>query len=177
MARGQKTQQETVYKVMASWAVTNSYSETARQLGLPTATVRSIVKAKENDEKFVKLQDEKKAEFSKQAGEIIDKGLLLLNRRFDRAIEQEGALDILIDEIFNTPKTELSQDEKKSLVAKIRNLQLHDIKAITTAVGTLFDKKALADGQPTDRVDIIGEDKIAKLAELAGYAKQKQKQD
>lgn len=171
MARGQKTPEETVYKVMASYAVTNNYSETARQLQLPTATVRSIVKAKENDEQFIKLQEEKKLEFSKAASDIIDKGLLLLNRRFDRAIEQEEMLDMFIDEIATTNKVQLSAQEKTVLITKLRGLQLHDVKAITTAIGTLFDKKALADGQPTNRVDIIGDDKIAKLAELAGYEK------
>ena len=33
----------------------------------------------------------------------------------------------------------------------------------------LFDKKALADGKPTERTEIIGGDKLSKLAELAGY--------
>ena len=96
------------------------------------------------------------SEFSQKASEIIQKGLQLLNKRFDRAISFEDDLDILIDEIFDTDKEELSQDEKNRLVNKIRALQLQDIKAITTAIGTLFDKKALSDGQPTDKIDING---------------------
>lgn len=154
MARGQKTPEETVYKVMASYAVTNNYSETARQLQLPTATVRSIVKAKENDEQFVKLQEEKKLEFSKAASDIIDKGLLLLNRRFDRAIEQEEMLDMFIQEIAKTNKLQLSQQEKSILITKLRGLQLYDVKAITTAIGTLYDKRALAEGGSTDNVTV-----------------------
>ena len=75
----------------------------------------------------------------------------------------------MIDEIFATKKEELTQDEKNKLVNKIRALQLQDIKAITTAIGTLFDKKALADGKPTERTEIVGDDRLNKLAELAGY--------
>lgn len=83
MARGQKTSEETIYKVMASYAVTNSYSETGRQLQLPTATVRSIVKAKEEDETFVKLQEQKREEFSAKASRIIDKALDRLEKDID----------------------------------------------------------------------------------------------
>lgn len=45
------------------------------------------------------------------------------------------------------------------------------VNHITTVIGTLFDKKALADGRPTERTEIVGDDRLSKLAELAGYAK------
>lgn len=169
MPRGKKTSPEVIYKIMTSWTITDNYKETARELDLPVMTVKDIVDKNKDKPEFVKLRNEKMAEFSKRASEIIQKGLILLNKRFDRAIASESDLDILIDEIFTTNKQELSQDEKNRLVNKIRALQLQDIKAITTAIGTLFDKKALADGQPTERTEIISGDKLEKLAELAGY--------
>ena len=43
------------------------------------------------------------------------------------------------------------------------------VNHLTTVIGTLFDKKALADGKPTGRTEIVGGDKLNKLAELAGY--------
>lgn len=156
MARGKKTSPEVIYKIMTSWTITNNYKETARDLQLPVTTVKSIVDNNKDKPEFVKLRNEKMTEFSQKASEIIQKGLQLLNKRFDRAISFEDDLDILIDEIFDTDKEELSQDEKNRLVNKIRALQLQDIKAITTAIGTLFDKKALSDGQPTDKIDING---------------------
>lgn len=154
---------------MASWMTTGNYKETARDLNLAVSTVRDIVMAHKDDEQFVNLRNEKMKEFSNRAAELIQKGLVLLNRRFDRALESEYDLDVLIDEIFQSDKSELSQDEKNRLVAKVRSLQLHDIKAITTALATLYDKRALADGHPTERTEIIGGDIINKLAELAGY--------
>lgn len=154
---------------MTSWTITNNYKETAADLGLSYSTVKDIVNKNKDKPEFVKLREEKSAEFSQKASEIIQKGLTLLNRRFDRAINQEEDLDLLIDEIFDTPKTELSQDEKKKLVMKIAALQLQDVRAITTAIGTLFDKKALAEGKPTERTEIIGDSTLNKLAELAGY--------
>lgn len=154
---------------MTSWTVTNNYKETARALELPVTTVKSIVDNNKDKPEFVKLRNEKMTEFSNRASEIIQKGLTLLNKRLDRAIASEEDLDVLIDEIYATDKEELTQDEKNRLVAKIKALQLQDIKAITTAIGTLFDKKALADGNPTERTEIIGGERLSKLAELAGY--------
>lgn len=152
MPRGKKTSPEVVYEIMTSWAITNSYKETARKLGLSDTTVKDIVCRNKDKPEFVKLRTEKMNEFSEKASEIIGKGLTLLNKRFDRAIEQEENLDILIDEIYATDREELSQDEKNRLVVKIRNLQLYDIKAITTAIGTLYDKKALSDGKSTENI-------------------------
>lgn len=156
---------------MTSWATTNNFTETSRELNIPLKTVEVIVKANKDKKEFAELCSKKKADFAQQASEIIDKGMILLNRRFNRAIEQEENLDTLIDEIFATDKEELTEKEKMSLVAKVRALQLHDVKALTTAVGTLYDKRALAQGTPTENVKIIGGEKLDKLAELAGYEK------
>lgn len=169
MPRGKKTPPEVVYQIMTSWVITNNYKETARELDLPYMTVKSIVDKNKDKPEFVKLRNEKMSEFSSRASEIIQKGLTLLNKRLDRAIASEEDLDLLIDEIYATDKEELSQDEKNRLVSKIRTLQVQNMKDITTAIGTLFDKKALADGKPTERTEIIGGDKLSKLAELAGY--------
>ena len=154
MARGKKTSPEDIYKIMTSWIVTQNYSETARELSIAESTVEKIVKENKDSPEFVKLWDEKKQDFAKKAGDIIDKGMLLLERRFDRAIEQETMLDMFIDEIASENKVKLSQVEKSLLITKLRAMQLQDIKAITTAIGTLFDKKALADGKATERMSI-----------------------
>lgn len=152
MPRGKKTPPEVIYKVMTSFAVTNNYMETARELDLPVTTVKSIVDSNKDKPEFVKLRIEKKCEFSEKASEIINKGLILLERRFNRAIENEEELDLLIDEIFATDREEISQDEKNRLVSKLRVLQIQDIKAITTAIGTLYDKRALSEGAATENV-------------------------
>ena len=174
MPRGKKTSPETVYNIMTVWMTTNNYKETARQLELPVTTVKDIVDRNKDLPEFVKLRNEKMAEFSNRASELIQKSLVLLNRRLDRAIASEEDLDLLIDEIYATDKEELSQDEKRSLVLKIRALQLQDFKALTTSMCMLYDKKALADGKPTGRTELVGVDgeKLSKLAELAGYVKQ-----
>lgn len=154
MSRGKKTSPGVIHEIMASWMITNNFKETAENLGLPLTTVKEIVDKNRDKPEFVELRNEKMKEFSDRASEIIQKGLTLLDKRFDRAIASEEDLDVLIDEIFASGKDEISADEKMRLVNKIRALQLQDIRAITTAIGTLYDKKALADGSSTSNLTV-----------------------
>ena len=41
--RGKKTSPEDIYRVMTSYAITNNYNATARNLGMAVATVKNIV--------------------------------------------------------------------------------------------------------------------------------------
>ena len=43
------------------------------------------------------------------------------------------------------------------------------VNHLVTVMGTAYDKKALAEGRPTERTEIVGGDMLSKLAELAGY--------
>lgn len=43
------------------------------------------------------------------------------------------------------------------------------VNHLTTVIGTLTDKKLLLEGKPTVRAEVVGDDKLSKLAELAGY--------
>ena len=118
MPRGQKTPPETVYKIMASWAETGNYQETARQLKVPQSTVEKIVKENKNKPEFVEVCDKKRDEFSKKATQIINKALRRLENELDNYDK-----DIPINQL-------------------------------TTAIGTLFDKRALVDGEATERMSV-----------------------
>lgn len=83
MAKGKKTDNETIYKVMISVFSTGNYSETARQLNMPITTVEKIYKENENKEEFVKLCKQKKDEFAEKATRIIDKALNRLEKALD----------------------------------------------------------------------------------------------
>lgn len=123
MARGKKTDNESIYRVMLSHAVTNNYNQTSRDLDIPEPTVRKIVKDNINKEEFTKLYELKREDFVKKADKIIDKAL--------------NKLDIELD---------------KEDIA---------INHLSTVIGTLYDKRALAKGEPTSngnltiRVDLV----------------------
>ena len=135
MARGKKTSMKEIYLVMASYAITNNYSETARQLNMPVATVQDIVKANKDKEEFLKLRQEKRDEFSDKASVIIDELLVRI--------------------------TEEVSDRDKDI----------PLNHLTTALGTLYDKRALANGEMTQNVGFATNISLDKLAEISGFAK------
>ena len=133
--RGKKTAPEDIYRVMTSYAITNNYNETARNLGMAVATVKNIVDDNKNAEEFERLRMEKRDEFSDKASAIID---MLLAR-----ITKEVA------------------DEEKEI----------PLNHLTTAMGTLYDKRALSKGEMTQNVGFATNFDINKLAEISGFKK------
>lgn len=171
MARGKKTNYEDVVRIMISWFSTHNYAETSRQLNIPESTVKEIVKQYENAPEFVELRRQKEDEFADKATEIINQGLILLKRRMNRAIEEEETLDDLIEQIEMMPDDDMKYTQKVAIINKIKALQLQNVKDITTAVGILYDKRALSRGDSTQNIDFATNFDVGKLIELAGYQK------
>lgn len=164
--KGKKTDNETIYKVMLSMFSTGNFSETARQLDMPQSTVEKIYKDNKNEPEFVKLCEEKKEQFVETATNIINKATELLERRIEVALDNQDELDELIDEVWQIDKKDLNETRKKALVNKLTKMQLNNLSEITTAIGTLYDKRALARGESTTNTGItIKMDK--KVEELA----------
>ena len=164
--RGKKTNKETIYKIMLSVFTTGNYSETARQLDIPQKTVEDIYKKNIVKEEFAKLRDEKKEEFIEKATRIINKATTLLERRLDTALENQDELDEIIEEVWQMDKKDYNETRKKAIVNKIARMQLNSLSEITTALGTIYDKRNLAEGKSIVNTDInIKMDK--KVEELA----------
>lgn len=149
MAQGKKTDNETIYKVMLSYITTRNYSETGRQLNMPESTVRKIVDDNKDKEEFAKLCEEKRDEFIEKADKIIYKATELLERRLDTALESQDEIEDMIQDVWNAGEDEIKGAAKKALVNKLSRLQLNALNEITTALGTMYDKRALAKGEPT----------------------------
>lgn len=73
MARGKKTEPEVIYKIMASYAITQNKNETAKLLGISESTVRKVIEENKNNPEFAKVCEQKKADFEEQATDIIYK--------------------------------------------------------------------------------------------------------
>lgn len=118
MAKGKKTDNETIYKIMISMFSTNNFSETARQLNIPVGTVEDIYKRNIDKEEFTKLRKEKTEEFAEKATRLIDKALNRLEKVLD--------------------------DEEEKI----------PVNNLSTVIGTLYDKRNLAEGKATVNTDI-----------------------
>ena len=131
MARGKKTDTETIYKIMLSMFNTDNFNETSRLLNIPVKTVESGQKKNVEKEEFAKLRIQKKEEF-------IDKTTRIINKALNRL---EKVLD--------------NKEEK----IPVNNL--------STIIGTLYDKRALAKGESTENnsITISMSEDIKRLAE------------
>ena len=155
MARGKKTDTLTIYKIMLSVFATNNYSETARLLNIPEKTVETIYKKNIDKEEFTKLRLVKKEEFVDRADRIVNKGTELLERKLTLALEKQEDLEILIDEVMNVKDDDMKYKEKVDAIKKIAKLQLNNLSEITTAIGTIYDKRALARGESTQNQTMV----------------------
>lgn len=162
MARGVKTDNKTIAKIITSYALTNSYNATAKELKISESTVRYIIKKqkKENNKEFTKIYEEKKELFQDKANRIIDKALELLKKRYDKALENEAELDEMISIIMAADKEDMDYQEKLAVVKKIGRLQLNSLSEITTSMGTLYDKVRLAEGKSTGNINVSYEESL-----------------
>lgn len=154
MAKGKKTDNETIYKIMISMFSTNNYNETAKILNLPATTVSKLYKEHKDDEEFVKLCAEKKSDFVERADEIINKGTELLDKRLTTALERQQELDLLLDAVYDVSDDNMNPKEKLEIAKKLSRIQLNSLSEITTAIGTIYDKRALALGNPTENQNV-----------------------
>ena len=152
MARGVKIDNQKIQEVMASYALTSSYNATAKETGVCANSVKNIINKQktENSEEFAKVCEEKKELFSDRANRIINKSLSLIEDRIDTARENQAELEEIIQMVWEQDKKELNETQKKTIVNKIAKMQLNSLSELTTAMGTLYDKMRLANGESTE---------------------------
>lgn len=167
MAQGKKTDSETLYKIMLTNIITRNASETSRILNIPEPTVRKLFNEHKNDKEFIELYEQKKEEFVEKADRIINKATMLLERRLDTALENQDELEEMIYDVYNADKEEIKENQKKAIVQKISKMQINSLNEITTALGTMYDKKTIASngsliGTPNVEIKIVDNSNLEK---------------
>lgn len=151
MARGKKYNEDLKERARALLSVNNSVEEVAKTLNLPRSTVDTWRKKFENDENneknLVILRQKKKEGFINSAWRTIENAQKILERRTRRALDDEEKLDTLIDELRICV---LAGNIPKEIVMRFLELKLDDIGRLSTVIGTLYDKQALAAKEPTE---------------------------
>jgi hypothetical protein len=149
--RGKKITDEQKEKVKAVIYLNPqaTHTDISRETGIPRPTIIDMLKDKAfiDKDKFDEARQLKKQEF--------------IARAFDLAMQ---TLDVIVDKV-------------KTFKDSPEALQKANIRDLTTALGTLYDKQALASGEPTiisDRPEPTPEllqeleEKVARLKQLTG---------
>lgn len=124
MARGKKQDSKTIIDIMTSYTMTNSFTETAKELGMPITTVESVYKANKDNPKFAKAREKIENKFVNRATSVIDKTLDVIEQKLNEAVEDNDIRKY----------TRLSE--------------------LASLINTLYDKRALAKGESTQNENI-----------------------
>lgn len=158
MPKGKKLSKLDTYKIMLKMFECGSLTETSKELKIPISTIDRIYKNNLNKKEFQVLKMKTEEDFVKKANSIINKATDLLERRLDVALDNQIELEKIISEIMDADDENgepLKFKDKQDLIKKIARLQLNNLPELTTAIGTLYDKRALALGDPTTNNNVI----------------------
>ena len=176
MARGQRISQKQIEVMRAYLAAGSSISETARKMGLSKSTVATWKKCFESEGVSVESAENEQARTQKDAGARVGDGRTFEELRTfnqERFIEDAGEIvglsqrlvrQYLDYAIANRPKIERAIEvlcalgehippaQLKACVKVLTELKLPDIGKLSSVMGTMYDKRALARGEPTENV-------------------------
>jgi hypothetical protein len=137
----------------AEYGVCGNWEMVSQKLNIPVSTLKTWWRQHPPDkDEYAEYRREVKKGFIETASKAIENGAELINRRMETALKHQQELDRLLDDVAKDD--EMTATQKKELLAKIRSIELHKLSEISTAIGTLYDKRALAQGQSTENTTI-----------------------
>lgn len=177
MAKGQKLEEKQIEVMRAYLAAGSSLAETARMMGLPKSTVATYKKRfegegqassdegeneqprTENDagarvgggRTFEELRTMNTEQFIRDAGEIVALSQYLVRHDLEQAIKQREKIDKAID-VLCALGERISPQQLKICVKVLTEMKLPDIGKLSSVMGTMYDKRALAKGEPTENI-------------------------
>ncbi len=164
--KGSKYKDDILLQAFSFFAAGKRPKEVADLLNIPLSTVQKW-NIRWNKKGF-KLQPESaggetlnlaqvssdyKKEFIAKSWALIGRAQEVLSRRLERAVQSEDSIDELVLEIENLDRDELNDLQRKVLHSKIATIKIESVKELAVVLGTLYDKQALANKEPTSIVD------------------------
>ena len=182
MAKGQKLEEKQIEVMRAYLAAGTSLAETARKMGLPKSTVatwkkrfegekpaiaddldlerprpqkgagaRALGESQGSGQTFEELRTMNTEQFIRDAGEIVGMSQQLVKHDLAYAIEHRAKIDKAID-VLCALGEQISPQQLKICVKVLTELKLPDIGKLSSVMGTMYDKRALAKGEPTENI-------------------------
>lgn len=182
MAKGQKIGEKQIEVMRAYLAAGTSLAETARKMGLPKSTVATWKKRFEeekpaaaddldleqprpqkgagacalgegqtNEPTFKELRTLNQEKFIADAGEIVSMSQQLVKHDLSYALAHRAKIDRAI-EVLCALGERISPQELKLCVKVLTEFKLPDIGKLSSVMGTMYDKRALAKGEPTENI-------------------------
>jgi NAD-specific glutamate dehydrogenase len=164
--RGVAVNERTKQLVLVEYATSKNYCEVGRTFNLPESTVRKIVKENKDDLSVYeqKIHDEImvqtlewKEEFMKKAEASIEKAIGLSNQKIELStVAHEKFEDMLGELISLLKKDKVNATDVTKMITALSSVMNVPLKDLSIFIGTLFDKRALSKGEPTQNTNVSG---------------------
>lgn len=150
MARKVRHSDEERERAISLYVMYGNIGQVADEMGIAESTIRAWIKKADKETGAVAdLRAKKRAEFADRAWDTISKGVELLDREMHTALEDAAKIDKIIDEIAGMSNEDMPYKERVELIKRLSRIARPDMREITTAIGTMYDKAALARGEST----------------------------
>lgn len=156
--RGSKIDDDIKELAIALLSTNQSMTKISQKLKIPLSTLSTWKKEVENDTEFVEVRRKNKERFVTDAWGVIGDSLSLIARRVKRALEEEDEIDKLKDAVI----AGAPNGDNKSIYARFNSLKIENISSLSSIVGVLYDKQALINNEPTNKVELTLEDYLKK---------------
>lgn len=139
-------------RALAVYIASGSVTKAAKSCCAPESTVRRWIKNAERDGGLVaEMRDKKRAEFAENAWDVISVGVEILKREMYTALENADEFSDLVSRIGGCD--DISDADRAAAVRALAHAVRPDMREISTALGTLYDKAALSRGEATGKQD------------------------
>lgn len=138
---------------IAVYTTNGNLSKTSRETGVPISTLRGWL-AEQPAAEIQQARLDAKAKFVEAAWETIAKGLQTGNTLMSFALENKGRIDEAIKAVLSG---NIDEKDKTALIKALVSLSNFNLRDISTYIGTIYDKIALATGEPTSIAEQQGQ--------------------
>ena len=150
MAKKTRHGDEERERAIALYILYGNIERVAEEMHIAPSTIRGWIKKADAESGAVAdLRAKKRAEFADRAWDTISKGVELLEREMSTALEDAEKIDTIIDEISGISNEDMPYKDRVELIKRLSRIARPDMREITTAIGTMYDKAALARGEST----------------------------
>lgn len=153
VATKRKVTEDKKEEVLTLAAIGKSKNEISKEVGIARSTVRNIINM--SPDELTSYRQEKKMEFIQQAWDTVNNALAYGNQKIILATVTADTFDEKISELIQTMKDNNADaraiSETVKALCSVMNIPLKDI---STYIGTLYDKLALATGESTANVNV-----------------------
>lgn len=130
--------------------------EVSKKLKIPESTLRDWNRnATKINPELAELRDKKKKDFANKAWEVINESLEVTQKRIHRLNKLEENVDIVAGKIRSNAEdickeNQISLNELKDIINELQSLKVVKVSELSVLIGTMFDKQALVNNEPTE---------------------------